>query len=50
MSIGRLKRKRAFEYAQNAQNQVILRMRKASFGSLLSIHTFCSIKDTVSGP
>ena len=29
-NIGRVKRKRAFEHAKNAQIQIILRMRKAS--------------------
>ena len=28
--MGRVKRKRAFKYAQNAKNQIILRMRKVS--------------------
>ena len=34
----------AFEYAQNAQIQIILRMCKVPSGSLLSIITFCSIQ------
>ena len=35
--------KTVFEQAQNAQIQIILRMRKISSRSLLPIHTFCSI-------
>ena len=31
------------EHAQTTQIQIILRMRKVSFGFLLPIHTFCSI-------
>ena len=42
--MGRAKRKSAFEHAQNVQIHIILRMRKVSFGRLLSIHTFCSIQ------
>ena len=41
--VGRVKRKTAFEHAQNAQIQIILRMRKASSRFLLSIHTIWSI-------
>ena len=41
--IDRIKRKSVFELAQNAQIQIILRMRKVSSGSLLSIHAFCII-------
>ena len=36
--------KSAFDYAQNAQIQIILRMRKVSSGLLLFIHTLCSIQ------
>ena len=36
--------KRGFEYAQNVQMKIILRMRKISLGPLLSIHTFNSIQ------
>ena len=43
-NFGRNKRKSAFEHAQNAQIQIILHMRKASSGPLLSISTFCSIQ------
>ena len=43
--MGRVKRKRDFEHEQNEQVHVILRMRKVSYGLLLSIHTFCSIKN-----
>ena len=42
--LDRVKRKRAFGHAQNAQIQIILRRSKVSFGPLLSIHTFCSIQ------
>ena len=38
--LGRAKRKRAFEHAQNAQIQIILCMRKVSSGPLLSIRIF----------
>ena len=40
--IGQVKRKSAFKYAQNAQIQIILRMRKVSSGPLLDIRTFCN--------
>ena len=42
--MGCVKGKRAFEHAQNAQIQMIMRMRNASSGSLLSIHEFFSIQ------
>ena len=38
------KQKCTFEHAQNAQIQIILRMRKVSSGPLLSIHTLGSIQ------
>ena len=38
--MGRVERNSAFEYAQDAQIQIILHMRKMSSESLLSIHTF----------
>ena len=38
--MGQPKRKRVFEHVQNAQIQIILRMRKVPTGPLLSIHTF----------
>ena len=41
--MGRVKRKCAFEHAQQAYIQIFLRIRKVS-GPLLSTHTFCSIK------
>ena len=37
----RVKRKSAFEHAQNAQIQIIRRMHEVSSGTLLSSHTFC---------
>ena len=43
-NMGRIKRKSAFEHAQNAQIHIILHMRKVSSGHLLSIEIFCSIK------
>ena len=36
--MGHMKRKCAFEHAQNVQIQIILLMHKVSFGPLLSIH------------
>ena len=39
--LDRVKRKSAFEYVQNVQIQIIVRMRKVS---LLSNHTFCSFQ------
>ena len=42
--MGSVKRKSTFEHAQNAQIQIILRMRKVSAGPVLSIRTFCSIQ------
>ena len=45
----RLKRKGAFEYAHDAQIQIILRIRKVTSGPLPSIHTFYSFNDSVSG-
>ena len=47
--IGRVKRKSAFEHAQNAQIQIILRMRKVPPGPLLSIHTSVVPNASVSG-
>ena len=45
----RVKRKWAFERAKTAQIQIILRMRKVSYGSLLSIHTISVVSnDSVS--
>ena len=41
--MGHIKRKRAFEHAQKAQTQTILRMGKALSGPFLCIHNFCSI-------
>ena len=40
---GRVKRKRAFEHAQNMRIYIILRMLKVPSGPLLSIDTFYSI-------
>ena len=42
--IHRVKRTSAIEHAQNAQIQIILRMRKVSSGHLLYIRTFCIIQ------
>ena len=42
--LGCVKRKTALEHVQNAQNQIILRKRKVSSGSLFSVHTLCSIQ------
>ena len=42
--MGRVKRKSAFEHAQNAHIQIILRMRKVPSWPLLLIHTFYSIQ------
>ena len=39
--IGRVKQKSAFEHAQKGHIQIILRTRKVSSESLLSVHTFC---------
>ena len=39
-NMGRVVRKSEFEHAQNAQIQIILRMRKVSSEPLLTIHTF----------
>ena len=41
--VGRFKRKSTLEHAQNVRIHIILRIRKVSSGSLLSIDTFCSI-------
>ena len=41
--MGRIKRKRAFEHAQNAKIESILRMYKVLSGPLISFLTFCSI-------
>ena len=35
---------KCFEHVHNAQIQIIVRMRKLSYGSLLSIQTLCSIQ------
>ena len=42
--MGHVKQKSAFEHVQNAQVQIILRMRKVSSGHLLSINTLYSIQ------
>ena len=43
--MGRVMRKCAFEHAQNAQIQIILRMRKIiTYGPLFSIHAFFGIQ------
>ena len=39
-----VKRKSAFEHAQNAQIQIILRIREVSSKPLPTIHSFCSIQ------
>ena len=49
LHMGRVKRKRAFEHAQNAQIQVILCMRKASSGLLLFIWHSVESNDSFSG-
>ena len=41
--MGRVKRKSAFEHAQNVRIHIILHMRRVSSGQLLSIETFYSI-------
>ena len=44
-TLGKLvKRKRAFEHAQHAQIQIILRMRKVPSGPMVYIHILRSIK------
>ena len=40
-NLGHIKGKSAVEHGQNAQIQIILRMRKVASGRLHSIHTFC---------
>ena len=40
--MGRVKRKRAFEHAQNVQNHIILHLRKVSAGHLLIETFYCS--------
>ena len=42
--MGRVERKIVFEYLQNAQFQIILRIRSEASRPLFSIHTFCSIQ------
>ena len=43
-NMGRVKRRSAFEHAQNAPIHIILHMRKVLSGHLLSTEIFCSIK------
>ena len=43
--MSRIKRKRAFEHAQNVRIHIILRLRKVSSGHLLSIVTLSCIQE-----
>ena len=42
--LGSVKRKSAFQRAQDSQIQIVLHIRKVSLRPLLSIYTFCSIQ------
>ena len=44
LHLGHVKRKIAFKHVQNAQIQIILRLRKISPGPVFTIHTFCNIQ------
>ena len=46
--MGGIKRESPFKHTQNAQIQIVLRLRKISSRPLLSIHTFCHNENSVS--